>query len=305
MRTDPTRAPQARTGTARTGTARTGTARTGTARRAVSGLRAVWRDLAGLVLPVQCAGCGLDDEAWCGACRAPFDVEPWRCEERAGRLDPIDADALPVRTLADCVGPARAVVIAWKDRGRRDLTAPLVRAAARVGVALAADLALPAGAGVLVVPAPSTSAARRRRGFAHADELARGVAAGLRSAGVPADELSALRRTGADQVGLGVRDRGRSAARVRLAARYRETVRGRAVVLVDDVLTSGATLAGAARALVAAGAVPLAAATLASTPGPRARADELPAPAWGTNRDLLPDPAAPDGPRVVLDAAPR
>lgn len=299
--------------------------------RLVRALRTARRELAGLVLPVQCAGCGQDDEAWCAACRAEFDVAPWRCEARAGRLDPLDADALPVRTLADCVGPARAVVIAWKDRGRRDLTAPLVRLAERLGAAVAADVvpvlaaavasshaaaaahgAIRAGfADVLVVPAPSTPAARRRRGFAHADELARGVAAGLRAVGVPAHASSVLRRSGGEQVGLGVRDRGRSAARVQVSSRHRGAVRGRAVVLVDDVLTSGATLAGAARALVAAGAVPLAAVTLASTPGPRTDTSGRPVTdpregaRNGPDRDLQPAHAAPEGLRVVMDAAPR
>ncbi len=244
--------------------------------RIAAGLREVWHELAGLVLPVQCAGCGRDDEAWCPPCRAAFDREPWRCEQRAGRLDPLDAAPLPVLTLADCVGAVRAAVIAWKDRGRRDLTRPLVACASRLGSALvvgppgvASLAALAPGTSVLVVPAPSTRAALRRRGFAHVDELADGVVDGLRSTGLVAHRARVLLRDGADQVGLGVRDRARL-GRVRVASRHGAAVHGRLVVLVDDVLTSGATLAAAARALTSAGALPVAAVTLASTPGPGA-----------------------------------
>jgi predicted amidophosphoribosyltransferase len=250
-------------------------------------LRALLGELAGLVLPVACAGCGRDDEAWCEPCRAPFAARPWRCEDRAGRLDPVDGRGIPVRTLAENVGPARAVVVAWKDRGRRDLTGPLVAAATRVGAALLDDLVpgrgadlsdaahpvrvvRPPGGAVVVVAAPSTAAARRRRGFAHADALADGVAAGLRSVGVPAVRVGALRRRSGEQVGLGVR--ARATVSVHVARRAAGAVRGRTVVLVDDVLTSGATLAAAAAALTAHGADVVAAATLVATPAPgRAR----------------------------------
>lgn len=234
------------------------------------------REVGGLVLPVSCAGCGRDDEPWCAACRAPFAAAPWRCEERAGRLDPVDGQSIPVRTLAENVGPARAVVVAWKDRGRRDLTAALAADAERLGAALRADLvgdgAVPAPrSAVAVVAAPSTAAARRRRGFAHAEALADGVARGLRSAGVPAVRVPALRRRSGEQVGLGVR--ARATVAVRVPRRAGAAVRGRAVVLVDDVLTSGATLAAAAAALTAHGARVVGAATLVATPAPgRARA---------------------------------
>ncbi|MBT0994644.1 ComF family protein [Cellulomonas sp. DKR-3] len=255
-------------------------------------------ELSGLVLPVGCAGCGRDDEPWCGGCRAPFAAPPWRCEDRAGRLDPVDGHPLPVRTLAENVGAVRAVVVAWKDRGRRDLTRDVVAAAARLGAGLVpevvAALALaevrvsPRGP-VLVVAAPSTAAARRRRGFAHADALADGVAAGLRSAGVPAVRVAALRRRSGEQVGLGVR--ARATVRVEVARRAAPAVRGRPVVLVDDVLTTGATLAAAAAALTVAGALVVAGATLVATPAPgRARRD---------GRDLGPTDAPRAGGTVV------
>jgi len=239
--------------------------------------RAVLRELGGLVLPVACAGCGRDDEAWCGACARRLGGEPWRCEDRAGRLVLLDGPVLPVLTVADCVGPVRAALVAWKDRGRRDLTPVLAAVAGRLGSAAAAHVPpLARGTPVLVVPAPSTPAARRARGFAHVDVLADGVARGLRAAGVDARAVGVLRRTGRDQVGLGLRERGRLVGRVRVAPRHVARVRGAGVVLVDDILTSGATLAACVAALAAVGAVPLGGVTLASTPGPARTGTILP-----------------------------
>ncbi|MCR6690493.1 phosphoribosyltransferase family protein [Cellulomonas sp.] len=237
-------------------------------RRPARMLRAAGLELLTLVLPVECAGCGRPDVAWCVPCRAWLEGEPWRCEERAGRLVSLvqDAPVMPVLTLADNVGAVRASVVAWKERGRRDLT-PGLAAGAQVLGRHVAD-ALPPGPGeVLVVPAPSTSAARRRRGFAHVEALAAGVVTGLARAGVPARVAPVLRRAAGEQVGLGVRDRGRLVGRVHVARGTGPLV-GRTAVLVDDLLTTGATLAAAARALVDAGAVPAAAVTLATTPGP-------------------------------------
>ncbi|MEN0129028.1 MAG: hypothetical protein AAGC49_06275, partial [Brevundimonas sp.] len=133
-------------------------------------LRAWWDELAGLVLPVACAGCGVDDEPWCADCRRLLDGPAWRCEARAGRLDLVgEAPLVPVWTLADFRGPVREAVVAWKDHGRHDLTRHL--AAALHGAAL--GLAPRFEGHVLVVPAPSTPAAVRRRGGSLVGELAR------------------------------------------------------------------------------------------------------------------------------------
>ncbi|MDM7853987.1 ComF family protein [Cellulomonas alba] len=237
----------------------------------VAGPRSLLAELAGLVVPVACGGCGLPDVPWCAGCAALLTVRPWRCEERAARLDRLDGRPLPVWTLAEGVGAARQAVVAWKDRGRVDLTprfAAALRDAGRT-VALAAP-AVPASAALRVVGAPSSPAARRRRGGNLVDALARGVAAGLTAGGVAAVPSDALRRRpGADQVGLGARGRARNlAGRVRVRGGGELEVRGRAVVLVDDVLTTGATLAASRAALESAGAVVVGAFTLASTPPP-------------------------------------
>ncbi|WP_426595980.1 ComF family protein [Cellulomonas sp. McL0617] len=234
------------------------------------------RDLVGLVLPVECAGCGRDDVAWCVRCAALVGGVPWRCENRAPRLDRLDGRGpLPVWTLADCTGDVRRAIIAWKDRGRADLTAPLARAMADQAQRVAP--ALTRGVPLLVVPAPSTAASRRRRGGNLVDALAAAVASGLVAGGVPAEFAAVLHRArGGDQVGLGARERAANlAGQVWVRGRRRETVAGRPVVLVDDVLTTGATFAVSRRAVEQAGGRVVAGLTLASTPGP-ARPPALP-----------------------------
>lgn len=227
------------------------------------------RELLGLLLPVECAGCGLDDVAWCASCADRLAGRFWRCEDRAPRLDRMDGcGPLPVWTLADCTGPVRRAVVVWKDRGRSDLTRPFAAALAGAAAGLRADVA--AGP-LLVVPSPSTAAARRRRGGNLVDGLATGVADGLAHAAVVTAVAPVLVRTrGHDQVGLGARARTRNlAGRVQVPARHVPRLTGRRVLVVDDVLTTGATLAACRSALERAGAHVVGAVTLASTPGPR------------------------------------
>ena len=230
------------------------------------------RELLGLLLPVECGGCGADDVAWCPACAARVAGPPWRCEDRAPRLDRLDGSgALPVWTLADCTGDVRRGIVAWKDRGRIDLTGPFALAATSAARVVAGRLDLD-DRPLLVVPAPSTAASRRRRGADLVGTLATAVARGLSDAGVPAEAVPVLARAGGrDQVGLGARARARNlAGHVRVRPVHVRRVRGSAVLVVDDILTTGATLAASRTALERAGARVVGGITLASTPGPTA-----------------------------------
>lgn len=229
------------------------------------------RDLLGLLLPVECAGCGADDVAWCPVCAARLGGRPWRCEDRAPRLDRLDGTAaLPVWTLADCTGDVRRGIVAWKDRGRLDLTRAFARAAGRAALEVAPELGR--SRSVLVVPAPSTAASRRRRGADLVGALAAAAADGLTAGGLPAQAVPVLVRAGGrDQVGLGARARSRNlAGHVRVARGGVDRVTGHDVLVVDDVLTTGATIAAARQALERAGARVVGGLTLASTPGPGA-----------------------------------
>ena len=226
------------------------------------------RELLGLLLPVECAGCGADDVAWCSTCSRRLARRPWRCEDRAPRLDRLDGSgALPVWTLADCTGDVRRAIIAWKDRGRLDLTRPFGQALALAATALPPDLG---DQPLLVVAAPSTAEARRRRGGNLVEALAGAVVEGLVRAGHPAASAPVLVRSrGHDQVGLGARARTHNlVGHVRVPDRRAGQVEGRLVLLVDDVLTTGATVAVCRSALESRGARVVGAVTLASTPGP-------------------------------------
>ena len=241
----------------------------------LSGLLA---ELSGLVLPVACAGCGVSDRPWCGRCAAWLGP-PVRCEQRAGRLDRLDGvDPPPVWCVTDFAGPVRRAVTAWKDRGRTDLGPRFAAAlsAAAGDASVRQVLGRSAGPdGLLVVGVPTTPAAARRRGGDLVQGLVRAVVRGSDGCAVPLRAAQPLcRTTGADSARLGARARARhldAAVRVRrrwVGAPWTDRLVGARVVLVDDVLTTGATFAACRRALVDAGAVVVAGLVLASTPAP-------------------------------------
>lgn len=215
-------------------------------------------DLARLVLPVSCPGCGLPDVPLCGACRRTL----------GGPAVGVGARSHPGCPATWCVGaydgPLRDVVLAWKDRGRHDLGVVLAPVLARVVHAVPAPWS--AGA-VHLVPAPSSSAAVRGRGGDLLADVTRRAARLLRRRGLAVSTGPVLRqRRGVrDQSGLGIASR-RGNLDGSLRLRRGTRLRGVECVLVDDVVTTGTTLAEAARVLVEGGAVVRGAAVVAATP---------------------------------------
>jgi ComF family protein len=194
------------------------------------------------LFPVPCAGCGTEGRAVCRDC-APL---------LSASLRATDAPGIGTVTAAlDYDGVARAVLLGLKEQGRSGLATPLAQPfAAAVSAALAPT------PDAVVAAVPSSRAARRRRGFEPVRVLAS-------RAGIRLTPLFLPARPHAAQKGLGVADRARNLGGVFALAR---PVGGIRVLLVDDVVTTGATIAAAAGVLRAGGAEVVGAAVLAATP---------------------------------------
>ena len=211
------------------------------------------RPLLDLLLPASCAACGRPGQVVCSACAAPL-LGPaairWPTPAPVGLPAPF--------AVADYAGTARAVLLAYKERDQVGLTLVLAQA---LGTAIAtAGQAVGCTPPPMVVAVPSTRAARRRRGYDHALRLARATGSGVV---VPA--LQHVRDV-RDSAGLSAAERAHNLAGAFAVRRStRDLVAGRTVILVDDVVTTGATLADAARALRAEGAVVPVAAVVAAT----------------------------------------
>ncbi|EGJ75215.1 hypothetical protein STTU_2426 [Streptomyces sp. Tu6071] len=210
--------------------------------------------VAELMLPAECFGCGSAGALACGGCREVLDGT----EVRRVRPEPSPPGLPGVSAAVAYEGVVRTLLLAYKERGALGLAGPLggaLAAAVRHGVTRADRGAGP----VVLVPVPSAARAVRARGHDHVLRLARVAAGRLRAEGCAARVVPALAlgREVRDQAGLGARERRANlagAVRVRAGAvRLLREVPGRTtVVLVDDLMTTGSTIAEAARALRAA-----------------------------------------------------
>jgi predicted amidophosphoribosyltransferase len=195
-----------------------------------------------LILPLECGGCGAPGTRWCDACARELSVAADQPHVVNPRVDP----QVPVFALGRYVGARRQAILAMKEHGRGDLVAPLARA-----LAIGLHRLLTWGmleTPLTIVPAPTRRSAARRRGGDPVTRLARVAAAGHPDViVVPALRMKALTR---DSVGLGTAARERNVAgRVLLRGQRPRTE----VLIVDDIVTTGATAAEAVRALHAAG----------------------------------------------------
>jgi ComF family protein len=217
-----------------------------------------------------CRGCWAELQPWtgphCARCGLPFAspraLDSTEAECGACRQDAPAFDA--ARNFGLYAGKLRQVVLRLKFAGDGRLGQRLGRL-----LALTWDI-LPGHAELrspLLVPVPLHPSRRRERGFNQSELLAAGLVRGLKeqkSGEAPTVTNSALRRKRATppQTGLSVAAR-RENLRGAFEVVKPEAVRGRQIVLIDDVMTTGATISACARALRRGGAALILGLTLA------------------------------------------
>lgn len=206
----------------------------------------VWSELgaeiAAFALAGTCSGCDAPGTLLCEECADALTARSRRRSTPGG---------LEVVTALEFDGVPARCIRRLKEEGETMLARPLGTAAS-----VAIRSALPDHDRCALVPVPTSRAAFRRRGYRVPELL-------IRRAGFPLRRLLLPARATADQRGLGRTERERN---VRGSMRARRTGDGTPVLILDDVITTGATLDEAARVLGRAGFPVLGAVALAATP---------------------------------------
>jgi ComF family protein len=190
--------------------------------------------------PVDCAGCGNADRSLCAECR--------RAIEPAVTPRTLD-DGSTIFTSLRYEGVTRQTLLALKESGRTDVAKPLA-------LSLAPALARAVAIGAEIVAVPTSRVAWRRRGYDP-------VALLVRKAGYDLARVLVHERRTTSQKTLGLDDR---ASNLHESMSARVSLSGRRFVIVDDILTTGATIAEAARAIREGGGEVVGGAALAFTP---------------------------------------
>ncbi len=222
----------------------------------VASLRRAASSALDAALPPACAGCGREGEALCAACRAPFRDGLARPPGVAiGLPADLPAPLLQLEWCAPFEGPVRAALHALKYQGERRL-APVL------GSAVAGRWRVAGAGGDMLVPVPVHADRARDRGFDQATLIARAAATGL---GLPYAGILVRHRATVAQFHLDRAERAGNVAGAFALARGlpKDALADRWPVLVDDIATTGSTLAACARVLLDAGALGVSAITVA------------------------------------------
>ncbi len=202
------------------------------------------------IAPYDCLGCGSEGRLLCAGCSRGLRPAPaccYRC-----RIPSVGSLTCPACLSATCLRQVAAATVyeelaknlVWKLKFGRAMGAAREIAAQMVPLARH-----PGPGGLLIVPVPTATTRIRQRGYDQARLLARELARRVRQP--YADVLA--RQNQAHQVGAS-----RGQRLEQLAGAFRVTkpklVRGASILLIDDVVTTGATLEAAATCLHLAGA---------------------------------------------------
>jgi ComF family protein len=218
-------------------------------------------------LPARCPGCGAEGPPLCAACATALDA---RLDLPAGIAIGLPSDVpaplLQLEWCAPFTGVVRTALHELKYSGEQRLAGPL-------GAAIARRWRRVGAGGDVLVPVPVHADRRRRRGYDQAELIARVAAADLH---LPCAAILERSRATIAQFDL---DRAARAVNVTGAFRLKSDggasppghiarhparpLAGRWIVLIDDVVTTGASLAACAVPLIEAGAVGVSAITVA------------------------------------------
>jgi ComF family protein len=211
----------------------------------------------GLLAPPQCIGCSKEGYSICDACATsgilPFGERCWRCNavSPGGRTCPrcrIPGSPSFVWINTNYEGLARELLSLYKFGHQRAAAEPIAQLMVNTFASFNSAEEL-RSKNYLVVAIPTATARIRERSFGHSELLARKIALRLQ-----VDQTSALRRFGqARQLGAKRQDR-LVQLKDSFAVKDPYKMRGRNILLVDDVITTGGTLMAATKVLRLAGA---------------------------------------------------
>jgi ComF family protein len=207
-----------------------------------------------LAFPARCPGCGAEGQPICASCLPALDA---RLDLPAGVPIGLPSDVPPpllqLEWCAPFTGVIRTALHELKYSGEKRLAVPLGEAIARRWRRVGAG-------GDVLVPVPVHRERARRRGYDQAELIAEAAAAAL---DLPAAPVLERARNTIAQFDLDRRERATNVAGAFQLKNASWALEGRWIVLIDDVVTTGATLTACAEPLLQAGAVGVSAVTVA------------------------------------------